>query len=244
MNEWFKDWFSSDEYLSVYQHRNDEDARKLLNLILTESGPADKGTILDAACGAGRHSINLALKGFRVTGFDLSKTLLKIARREAENRKLKIDFFCADLRNVRINKKFDLIINLFTSFGYFRTDEENFRFINTAYTLLKNDCYYILDFLNSEYVKENLVPESVNVTGGKRITERRKIVSGRVEKEIIIEDENSAGNYIESVQLYSGEKIIDEFGKIGFNFVKAYGDYNGSKFLLKDSQRLILFFKK
>ena len=62
MKEWYKDWFSSDEYLSLYPHRDDEDAEKLLELILTETNPVKNASVLDAACGAGRHSINLASK--------------------------------------------------------------------------------------------------------------------------------------------------------------------------------------
>jgi SAM-dependent methyltransferase len=244
MSEWFKDWFSSEEYLSVYQHRDNEDARKLLHLILKETNLTGRGTILDAACGAGRHSVNLASLGYRVTGFDLSRTLLKIAKRDAIISGTEVGFFCADLRNVPLKKKFDLVLNLFTSFGYFESDDENFLFIKRAFELLKDDSWYVLDFLNNEFLSRNLIPESTREINGKKITERRKIDSGRVVKEIIIENGSAPGTYYESVKLYGKDKIVYEFGKIGFKFVKAFGDYDGSDFNRMNSNRLILFFKK
>ncbi|PKL83297.1 MAG: class I SAM-dependent methyltransferase [Ignavibacteriae bacterium HGW-Ignavibacteriae-3] len=244
MNEWYKNWFSSDEYLSVYRHRDNEDAQKLINHILSETNIIKEGIVLDAACGAGRHSINLAKKGFHVVGFDLSKTLLNIGKSDAQSNNVSIDLFCGDLRNIKLKKKFDLIINLFTSFGYFNTDDENFSFIRTAYDLLNENCYYILDYFNPEYIRNNLVQESKREFGSKKITERRKIENERVIKEIIIQNGSALDSFFESVQLYSREKIIGEFEKIGYRCAKIFGDYTGSKFVQSESQRLILFFEK
>lgn len=244
MKEWFKDWFSSDEYLSVYQHRNDDDAQKLLDLILVETNVSENASILDVACGAGRHTINLASKGFQVIGFDLSKSLLNTARQDAIKKHVHVNLFCGDLRKICLRKKFDLILNLFTSFGYFFSDEENFSFVKTAYHLLNKDCYYVFDFLNSNYLLNHLVPETVKGDENKKIIERRRIENNRVIKEISIQNGLIHSSYLESVQLYSRDKIILEFEKIGFKFVKDYGDYNGALFDIEKSQRLILFFKR
>ncbi|MCX6170681.1 MAG: class I SAM-dependent methyltransferase [Ignavibacteriales bacterium] len=244
MKEWFKDWFSSEEYLDVYQHRDTDDAQKLLELIIKVTRLNKNASILDAACGAGRHSINLALRGFAVTGFDLSKSLLKKAKSDSALQKIEVDLFCADIRKICLQKKFDLILNLFTSFGYFTSDDENFRFAKTAYNLLNEKSYYVLDYLNSDYVIKNLVPETINETGNKRVVELRRIENGRVVKEILIQNGTTKDTYLESVQLYSKEKIISEFEKIGFTIEKFFGDYNGSEFNENTSHRLILFFKR
>ena len=244
MKEWYKDWFGSEEYLNLYPHRDDADAQKLLDLILTEIKPVQGASILDAACGAGRHSINLALRGFDVVGFDLSKSLLRTAKQNALSENIDVNLFCGDLRNISLNKKFDLIVNLFTSFGYFYNDEENFAFIKTAYQLLNKNCFYVLDFLNSDYVVTHLVPETVTVYENKKIVELRRIEGNRVIKEIIIENGSVSSKYLESVQLYSGKEIITNFSKIGFNLVKEFGDYEGSVFDKEKSNRLILFFQR
>lgn len=244
MKEWYQDWFASDEYLNLYAHRDDVDADKLLELILEETGPVEDASILDAACGAGRHAINLTVRGYNVIGFDLSKSLLQIAKQNSAKKNVKVDLFCADLRRISLNKKFDLVLNLFTSFGYFTNDKENFTFIRSAYQLLNDNSYYVLDFLNAKYIVNHLIPESVSVYEDKKITELRKIHENRVVKQIIIQNKSEERIYHESVQLYSKEEIITEFGKIGFTFIKNFGDYEGSTFDPEKSKRLILFFRK
>jgi SAM-dependent methyltransferase len=244
MNTWFKDWFSSDEYLEVYNHRDEEDAGKLLTLILKNTCVHTSSKILDAACGAGRHSLYLLEKGHNVFGFDLSATLLKKAKTEAQNRNVKLDIFCADLRNVGIKKKFDLILNLFTSFGYFESDEENFAFPDVSYKILNRDGFYVLDYLNREFIIRTLVPESVRDVNGKKIIELRKIDKGRIVKEIIINNKDNERSFLESVKLYKKDEIIKEFNKIGFKLYKLFGEYDGSEFDINNSSRLIMFFKK
>lgn len=244
MENWFKDWFSSEEYLSVYQHRDDEDATKLLELILRQTKLTQQNSILDAACGAGRHYIYLASRGFKVIGFDLSKTLLLKAKENARKRSVENNFVCADLRNICFRKRFDLIINLFTSFGYFKNDEENFKFINTAYSLLNENGFYVLDYFNKNYLVSNLTEESEKIIDNKIITERRKIVNDRIIKEIHIKNGLEEQHFVESVRLYSKKEIDTEFNKIGFTPVSVFGDYDGTNYDEQNSSRLILFFKK
>jgi cyclopropane fatty-acyl-phospholipid synthase-like methyltransferase len=244
MENWFKDWFSSEEYLNVYQHRDDEDATKLLELILKQTNLTKQNSVLDAACGAGRHSIYLASKGFNVFGFDLSKTLLSKAKEYAKQRSVKNDFVCADLRNICFRKKFDLIINLFTSFGYFKNDEENFKFINTAYSLLNQNGFYVLDYFNKNYLLANLTAENEKLIDGRIIIERRKVVNDRIIKKIQIKNGLEEQHFIESVRLYSKIEIDMEFKKIGFTPVSAFGNYDGTNYDEQNSSRLILFFKK
>jgi SAM-dependent methyltransferase len=244
MEEWFRNWFGSKEYLEVYRHRDDEDAQKILDLIFNKTNLPNKPLILDAACGAGRHLINLTLEGYNPVGFDLSMTLLKKAKEEAAAKSILINVFRADIRNVFLKANFDLVINLFTSFGYFLTDEENFRFCTSAYNMLKSKGFYVLDYLNIDFLVENLQEESVRVIGEKKIYEFRRIENDRVVKEIIIESENEKRKYFESVKLYSKDSLVDKLLKIGFELDSIFGDYDGVEFDRKKSPRLILFMKK
>ncbi len=242
--EWFKDWFSSNEYLEVYSHRNSEDAERLLELILKSISIKPNAKILDAACGAGRHSIYLTKKGFNVTGFDLSSTLLKIANENSKQLNLKLNFINSDIRQFSSKLKFDLIINLFTSFGYFETDKENFAFPTNALDILSDDGYFVLDFLNKNYVEKTLAPKSEKRIGDKIITEKRKIENGRVVKKIIIKEGNKQAEFFESVKLYSSKEILEKFLKIGFKVKSIFGNYAGDEFLEDKSERLIVIFQK
>ena len=244
MKEWYKEWFASEEYLEVYLHRNSDDAKKLVSLILDTSKLAYGSTILDAACGAGRHSGIFASLGYKVTGFDLSKTLLQVAGAEAKQKALNINYACGDLRKVFFNYKFDLIVNLFTSFGYFDSDEDNFSFLKNSIKILNDNGSYVLDYLNEKFLRLNLIGTSVKKLNDKSILESRRIINDRVEKEITIANKFSERKYVESVKLYSKQKIEFEMTKAGYKCFRIYGNYDSSDFDENYSSRLIMFFSK
>jgi cyclopropane fatty-acyl-phospholipid synthase-like methyltransferase len=244
IKEWYKDWFSSKDYLDVYRHRNSEDTERLVNLILSKVALNPNAKVLDAACGAGRHAIKFAEKGFNVTAFDLSKTLLQIGINEARSRNVSIDFQNSDIRTFASNLKFDLVLSLFTSFGYFESDDENFIFPQNAYYMLNNNGYYILDYFNKNYVEENLVEESERKVNQKEILENRFIENDRVIKRISIREENQNNEYVESVKLYSFEQLEERFESIGYNTVNVFGDYLGNPFKNESSEICIIFFQK
>lgn len=244
MQNWFEDWFGSNEYLSVYNHRDDEDAEKLLNTLLKFIDVPEGAEVLDAACGAGRHSIMLAKKGYSVTGFDLSERLLKIARNRAAEENLGIEFIRADIRSFSSKKTFDLILNIFTSFGYFEKDEENFAFFDKLNRLLKDDGYFVFDFLNKNYLEEKLIPYSEKKIDGKNVYEERKIEKGRVVKKITIETNGDKKEYSESVKLYSSKEIIERIEAGKLEIAEVLGNYGGDPFNKNKSERLIVIAQK
>lgn len=243
-SEWFKDWFGTKEYLNVYRHRNESDAEDLINLIINNIPLPKSSEVLDLACGTGRHCILLAKKGFKVSAVDLSKNMLSEARNTAEKENLKINFIQSDLRNFTHSGKFDLIVNLFTSFGYFENDKENFQIFKTAYEHLKSGGYFIIDFFNKYYVEQNLIEESHDEIDNGEIIQKRKIDGLRVVKEISIKQNGFSKNYYESVRMYSKDELIDELTKIGFAIEKTFGDFFGNKFNQLSSPRIIIIAKK
>ncbi|KAF0153637.1 MAG: SAM-dependent methyltransferase [Ignavibacteria bacterium] len=244
MKDWYKDWFSSELYLAVYNHRNDDDAEKLCRLILSSADLQKGAKILDAACGAGRHANRFSLLGFNVAGFDLSMTLLTEAVNTAKEKKLSTKFFCGDIRNVPLKSSFDLIVNLFTSFGYFESDEENFSFVKQSYSLLNKKGFYVLDYLNEKTLRKNLVAQSEKEVNGKRIIERREISGNRVVKEINVLCKNQNHKFFESVRLYSKDEIVEKAKSFGFVVQRIFGDYLGGEFDENSSNRLITVFRK
>ena len=242
--EWFKRWFNSEEYLNVYQHRDKKDAKELLQLILDNVDTTNVHSVLDMAAGHGRHAIVLSRKGFKVTAVDLSEMLLNIARKSAKNENLDIEFVHSDIRRYNPDKKFDLVVNLFTSIGYFEEDEENFSVLNKAYNLLEDDGYFVLDYMNKNFVRNTLVPISVDETDNGTITQNRFIKGKRIIKEIIIDKMNSQEKYYESVRMFSYDELVDAMKKIGLHITKTFGDFLGSPFELETSPRIIIISRK
>ncbi|MBN2571548.1 MAG: class I SAM-dependent methyltransferase [Ignavibacteriales bacterium] len=244
MNEWFIDWFNSDEYLKVYQHRDDKDAKDLVDLILRNISIPNNSKILDSSCGAGRHSILLAKKGYSVTAFDLSKKLLKVARQKAKEQNVKINFLNADIRNIYFKTKFELILNLFTSFGYFDNDDENFAFIKKSYELLNPNGYLILDYFNTEYLKKNIKQETHKKVQDIEIIELREIIADRIFKRIkIYRQDRLFKEFYESVKLYSYDILKQVFKSVGYREYLKFGDYSCNPYN-SNSERLIILFQK
>jgi 2-polyprenyl-3-methyl-5-hydroxy-6-metoxy-1,4-benzoquinol methylase len=243
-SEWFKDWFNTQEYLNVYQHRNEIDAEIHIKLILENVQISSTANILDMACGAGRHAIILARKNFNVTAVDLSENLLSIARKTADEENLSINFIHSDIRKYESTDKFNLVLNLFTSFGYFETDEENFAVIKKAYDLLVDGGYFILDFFNSQFLKQNLVEFSEENVGGAEIHQYRKIKDSRVTKKIVITKDGNLSTFEESVRMFTKDELVNTITKIGFDIYNTFGDFFGNEFDDFRSPRIILFCKK
>lgn len=243
-SEWFKDWFNTQEYLNVYQHRNENDAEKHIKLIFDNVKVFPGFNVLDMACGAGRHAILLAKKGLSVTAVDLSENLLKIAKQIAEKENLNIHFIQSDIRDFKTTVRFDLILNLFTSFGYFETDEENISVLKKAYNLLEVDGYFVLDFFNSYFLQQNLVEFSEENINDAIIHQFRKIKNDRITKKIVITKDGEISTFEESVRMFTKDELIDILTKIGFDIYKTFGDFLGNEFDKLNSTRLILICKK
>ena len=245
--EWYKEWFSSKFYLELYKHRDETDARKLINLILTALNLPAGSKILDICCGAGRHSVELARRGYAVTGFDLSEFLISQANRNRDKirtRNLKVKFLIRDMRKFDFRKKFDLALNLFTSFGYFENDIENFSVFKNASLSLKPGGFFVFDFLNGNYLKKHLKHVTKTQISGKKVLQKRRIENDFVIKDILIQNGKNDLAYCEKLKLYTPDRFRRAFRKEGFRIIRISGDYSGNDFNSEKSQRIIIFAKK
>ena len=179
---WYKEWFNSENYLKVYKHRDESEAKRLVDLIEKHVNLIPQSSLLDMACGAGRHAIAFAKKGFKVTAVDLSQRLIEEAKQNALDVKVKINFILSDILEYQTEFQFDLAVNLFTSFGYFENDYENYAVIKKAHSLIKKGGYFILDYFNKDFLIKNLVPTSIISENRLKITQNRSILGNRVVK--------------------------------------------------------------
>jgi 2-polyprenyl-3-methyl-5-hydroxy-6-metoxy-1,4-benzoquinol methylase len=241
---WYKDWFNSENYLKVYRNRDETEAERLVGLIEKNVNLKPQSLVLDMACGAGRHAISFAKKGFKVTAVDLSQRLLAEAKKNASSAGVNIDFVLSDILDFKTSQPFDLVVNLFTSIGYFEDDEENYAIIKKANSLIKDGGFFVLDYFNKDFLLKNLVPTSIISENGLKITQNRSISGNRVVKKIIIEKDGSIEEFYESVRLYSHEEIKNIVNRAGFNIIKEIGDFFGNAYNEQTSPRLILFTKK
>ncbi len=240
MKNWYEKWFSSADYLNLYSHRGEKEAEDMINLIQREVPKPTDSKVLDVCCGAGRHTLALARRGYDVTGFDLSHFLISQAKKNinhATEKNLKAKFDIRDMKNFAYKAKFDIAINIFSSFGYFESDEENFRVFSNIARSLKKNGFFVFDFLNENYLRRNLVPCSESSINGKKVIQKRRIENNFVFKDISI----GSRKYTERIKLYQYDIIINTLKSLGFSVRAVYGDCFGNPFKKKNSERFIIF---
>jgi SAM-dependent methyltransferase len=235
MSEWFTRWFGK-EYLDLYPHRDDREARSVVRLIRNMVSPDPAGRALDLACGSGRHTRALCRHIWTV-GLDLSMELLKVAISEAPE----VPYVRADMRALPFaGASFDLVVNLFTSFGYFSSDEENRVVLSEVNRVMKHDGVFVLDYLNADQVRATLVPHDTRRIGNRLVTQGRRITSDAlyVEKEISAAD--SPRIYLERVRLFEPDDLRCLLHDAGFVVDHELGEYSGAP-LSSVSTRAIFF---
>ena len=240
---WYKDWFRDSNYKVVYEHRDEFEAEEIIDLIEQTIGHQPERRVLDVGCGSGRHAILFAKRGYAdVTGIDLSPTLLQEAREQATRLDLSIRFLERDMRDIP-DEAFDLAVNLFTSFGYFDTDEENATVIeNVTKHLIQNKGWFVIDFLNCHWVRQHLVSHDERVAlNGMHIEQTRWIENRRIEKRLLIRNAVEANEYIESVKLFDLNNFQNMFRTAGLTLQHVFGTYGGAPFSPDTSPRLIMF---
>ena len=246
--EWFTEWFNHPLYLRVYSHRDEAEARTCLETIIHKTGlenltPSDV-RVMDIACGAGRHALEFARLGFTTTANDLSPFLLECTRSQAERENISIECTRQDMRHISVENTYDLVVQLFSSFGYFKTKKEDLQVLRNVNRALKKDGRYILDLINPVYLKKNLNPSSSRTIDDLIVSEQRRIEADRVIKQITIRSPDDSITFEESVRLYRVEIIGDMLASAGFEIKEIFGDYEGSAFDEQTSPRLLLFARK
>ena len=253
-DKWFKKWFNSGDYLDLYSHRNSKDAAKIAGLIFRNIKLPEGAKVLDLACGNGRHSIYFAKKGYDVLGIDLSPFLINSAKSKLKTEYAKhrenLSFEIRDMRSINHKNEFHLVVNLFSSFGYFESSRENQKVISSVSKSLVNKGYFFFDFLNTGYLEKNLVPFDYSAGNRKLIVQVREINKGFVVKNILIakSKHRAAGlevnHFQEIIKLYSIDDFSAIFPKHGLKIIKTFGNYSGSRFNKQKSERLIILAQK
>jgi SAM-dependent methyltransferase len=222
MTEWFEEWFG-EEYLQLYPHRDDRDAERAVALI-SRTVPFERGwRVLDVACGAGRHARAFEAAGARCFGLDLSATLLRLARQVTQAPLIR-----ADMRELPIRPgSMDLTVNLFTSFGYFEQDAEHTSALAEMIATVRPGGWFVIDFLNPEMVRRQLVPEETLALPGSTVRVSRSVSpDGRYVCKTI---RTPAGKrYRERVRLFEPEQMVDMLGQGGVVVRHRLGDYDAA----------------
>lgn len=237
---WYANWFDTEYYHQLYQHRDDDEAGLFVKAISEKYPPSKFPFLCDAACGKGRHAISFNEQGFKVDAFDLSENSIAEAQK---TKKDNLRFFVHDILENFGNEKYDLITNLFTSFGYFETEIHDVHALTFISEALKWDGIFIQDYLNARMVKPDVKWHQTK--RGNLTFRTKKTISGdKVIKDIEVLDNGEKHTFQEQVKLYTFEHFKKFYEMSGLELLETFGDYQFNPFDEGDSKRLILVGRK
>ncbi len=239
--EWYSAWFDTSYYHSLYKNRDFKEAEAFIDNLFEkfEIHPGER--CLDLACGKGRHTRFLHMKGMNATGLDLSVASIQSAKKfETDG----LDFHVHDMREVWKSNEFQYILNLFTSFGYFEKDNDNQRVLDAVYEMLKTGGFFLFDYMNAAKVSKTLVPNEIKVEDGITFNIKRYIQGGFIVKEISFEADNQFFKFYEKVKVLTYQTFKKMFEVAGFKIIAIFGDYQLTPFSVVKSDRLIIIAQK
>jgi len=238
-DNWFASWFDTKYYHLLYNDRDDKDAQLFMKHLSNYLNLPENGSILDLACGKGRHATYLNSLEYNVTGVDLSKNSIDYAK-QFENDTLKFDVH--DMRST-YPEKFDAVFNLFTSFGYFDNENDNINTLKAIQNSLNENGFGVIDFMNADFIIDNLVAEETKTVEHIDFHIKRYVKNSFIYKEIRFTDNDEDFFFTEKVQAIRLTDFEQYFKQAGITLLDIFGDYKLNKFYTASSNRLILIFK-
>lgn len=246
MTEWFADetfWIDFHDFLFPTDKfaNAEEEINKIINLI-----NADIKDILDLCCGPARHSVLLAKRGYNVTAVDKSKYLLARAKEYCKKEEVNIPLIERDMRDYIQPNSYDLVLNLFTSFGYFEDPNDDLKVVQNIYTNLRTSGKVILETMSKEILARIFNDTSSTILDNNvTIVQRHKIINNwcEIENEWILLKNNEYRSHKFKHRIFSALELKNIFEYCGFKNVRFYGNLDGSDYN-NNAERLILLAEK
>ena len=235
--EWFKRFFR-EEYLKFDHHEN---TFAEVDFIKQALQLEPKQRILDLCCGYGRHAIELAKRGYRVVGYDLSPVLLRKAQQDALNVEGEIIWTLGDMRQLPYNRCFDAVISMFTSLGYFDEEVENFRVLQGISEVLNFGGRFLIETVNRDFLVRHFSPLEWFRSSDMLILEKRcfDIVSNRSKVEVIVIENGIEKRLSHSIRAYVFTELDMLLASVGLDTLTVSGGFQGEAYTW-DSGRMIV----
>jgi ubiquinone/menaquinone biosynthesis C-methylase UbiE len=208
-------------------------ARKEAHFLIRTLDLKKGQTVLDVPCGTGRHAAVFARASLQVTGIDISRDCLRMARKAIG--RLKVTLRQRDMADLSAYRsKFDAVFNLFTSFGYFSTDKKNEKVLREMISALKPGGRIVIQTINRDWLLKIFAPSDWREQNGKYIFEVRKYDPkthyNEVKMFVFDLKTKQAKHYYHRIRLYSKPEMVRLLKKCGLQNIRVYGNFEGQSF--------------
>ena len=232
------EWFESAEFWRDFQPfmfgwdtraRAADEVEGILTLLSAPAG----STLLDACCGFGRHSIALALRGYRVTGVDLTRRYLDEGRRDARKAGAEVEWVEQDVRTFKRPRAFAGAINLFSSFGYFSDPADDLRFLRNLRASLKPGGRLLIDLKGKESLAAGFLERTWTRVGDAIVLEEHRLLDSFSSIETtwtLVREGKRPRPATFRLRLYSAVELAAALRAAGFREVDLFGDFEGSPY--------------
>lgn len=235
MRKMASDWYRKIWTLDIQDQSWVEDTTRQVDFIIKALNLTGQERILDLACGFGRHSLELARRGFDVTGVDITPEYVKYASTQAEKEGLNARFYCRDIRRVDDQGTFDVVLNMADgAIGYLENDAENAKIFEVVSRALKPGGKHLMDVMNGDYAKTHF-PCKLWDAGDKGLTlskfewdaETKTLIYGQQDfrfGEVLCSPEITEGN---TIRLYSMDEVAKIFAGLDMHVTQSFADFAG-----------------
>ncbi|MBV9862692.1 MAG: methyltransferase domain-containing protein [Alphaproteobacteria bacterium] len=229
-SEWWRTLFNS-LYLETDGDivENDRNTGDDVDLLIRSTGLQRNDRILDLCCGQGRHSLELAGRGFQhVTGLDRSRYLIRLARKRAAQRNLQVSFHEGDARRFRLGDGvFHCVCVLGNSFGYFDRLEDDLAVLEAVKRALASGGTLVMDLMDGEWMRGNFEARSWEWVDQNHFVCRERSLAGDgdrlISREVVVHAERGViADQFYAERLYSRERMTELMSRAGFGNVRFH----------------------
>ncbi|HUS80034.1 MAG TPA: class I SAM-dependent methyltransferase [Armatimonadota bacterium] len=242
-----RDWFEDDSLwstwrFSMFPEERWQEATAEVDCALKLLGVGEGAHILDLCCGPGRHSLELARRGYAVTAVDRNKQFLADLREAADAEGLEIEVVREDMRRFVREEAFDAAINLFTSFGYFEDQEDDRRVARNLQQSLRPGGPLLMDLMGKEILARIFTPsecrEGEDGSLQIQLREATRNWTWMRNRWIVVRDGERIEHPVEH-RIYSAAELMDLLADAGFRDLECYGQLSGTPYDHK-ARRLVV----
>ena len=248
---WYEDLFAGEDPARLDLYEETEHSRSQVTFVIEKLGLQPGARILDLCCGQGRHLIDMVRRGYDAVGVDLSEYMLGKCRQAAAREGIEPQLVRADMRQIRFDSEFDAVINLFVSFGYLESDEEDQKVLCAVARSLKPGGRFFVHVLNRDAVMKTWEREShrwweENVRGEVTVYLDSILspLTGRYDTtQVTIHADGHRTERHHSMRIYTYNELERMLGAAGLTVESVYGGYDGSELTI-DSRAMIVIARK